>query len=343
VDLPKIKNDKKEGNIYLVTGACGFVGSHLVDILVSQGLFVRATDLKSANRQYLPSSDNVEFIPADLTKPQDITPILKGVDIVYHPAGIFNFSAPMKLLYKVNVEGTTNLLSAALSENISHFVNWSTAMVYGTLQYTPADENHPIHPEDPYSKSKWIQEQIAISFFEENQLPVSVIRPTAIFGSRSFYGTSNAILALVKGKIFAIPGRGETIQHHVNVYDVARAAIFLSSRADTVGEIYNIADNTPISIEESFRIVSKLIGKKAPQFHIPKWIVFLYGYFDRLWNKFVRRTSLFEKTSLKLIFSDHIFDNTKLKHLGFQYAVPSFEKGIGSTLEWYKQQGYIDY
>ncbi len=142
---------------------------------------------------------------------------------IFHPAGIFNFSAPKKLLFKVNVEGTTNLISAALSEDISHFVNWSTAMVYGTLQYSPANENHPIQPEDPYSESKWIQEQITISYFEENGLPVSIIRPTAIYGPRSLYGTSKAILALVNGKILGIPGNGKTIQHHVHVDDIVRA------------------------------------------------------------------------------------------------------------------------
>ena len=337
------KDFAKEKNIYLVTGACGFVGSHLVDTLVSQGLHVRATDLKNADRKYLPSSETVEFIPADLTKPQELQSILEGVTKIFHPAGIFQFSAPSKLLYKVNVEGTTNLLSASLSENISHFVNWSTAMVYGTLQYTPADENHPIHPEDSYSESKWVQEQITLSYFEENGLPVSILRPTAIYGPRSFYGTSNALLALVKGKILGIPGSGETVQHHVHVNDVVRAAIFMSNKTDTVGEIFNVADDAPISIEETFQIVTALIEKKPPKFHFPKWLVYHYGYLDRFWNNLLRKTSLYEKTSLKLLFSDHIFDNNKLKSLGFQYTVPNFEVGIKTTLQWYKQQGYVKY
>jgi len=336
-----MKNDWKD--VYLVTGACGFVGSHIVDTLTSQGCYVRATDLKSVDRKNFPSSETVEFIPADLTKPKEVPHLLEGVTKIFHPAGIFNFSASRKLLFKVNVEGTTNLLSAALSENIFHFVNWSTAMVYGTLQYFPADENHPIQPEDPYSESKWIQEQIAQSYFEENGLPVSIIRPTAIYGARSLYGTSKAILALVNGKTWGIPGNGKTIQHHVHVDDVVRAAIFISGKKDTVGEIFNVADDVPTSIEESFRIVSELINKKSPRFHIPKWLVYLYGYIDRLWNKFLRKSSLFEKTSLKLLFSDHIFDNTKLKRLGFEYSIPSFVMGIETTLQWYKQQGYIDY
>ncbi|MFX1517915.1 MAG: NAD-dependent epimerase/dehydratase family protein [Promethearchaeota archaeon] len=336
-----MRNDQKD--ICLVTGACGFVGSHLVDTLVSQGFYVRATDLKNANRKNIPSLEAVEFLPADLTKPREIPQLLDGITKIFHPAGIFNFSAPKKLLFKVNVEGTTNLLSAALSEDISHFVNWSTAMVYGTLQYSPADEGHPIQPEDPYTESKWIQEQIVLSYFEENGFPVSIIRPTAIYGPRSVYGTSKAILALVNGKIWGIPGSGKTIQHHVHVEDVVKSAVFVSGERNTVGEIFNVADNAPISIEESFRIVTEIIDKKPPRFHIPKWLVYLYGYIDRFWNRLLRKTSLFEKTSLKLLFSDHIFDNNKLKDFGFEYSVPSFQMGIERTLQWYKQQGYIDY
>ncbi|MFX1284627.1 MAG: NAD-dependent epimerase/dehydratase family protein [Promethearchaeota archaeon] len=341
---PKVlKEFDKESDLCLITGACGFVGSHLVDILVSQNIPVRATDLPNATREYLPPSEKAEFIPVDLTQPQEIKGLLKGVTKIFHPAGIFRFSAPTKLLYKVNVEGTTNLLSAALSENISHFVNWSTAMVYGTLEYTPADENHPIKPEDPYSESKWIQEQIAQSYFEENGLPVSILRPTAIYGPRSLYGTSNAIIALVNGEIFGIPGNGKTIQHHVHVNDVVRAALFLSCKKNTVGEVFNVADDVPISIEDSFRIITELIEKKPPKLHFPKWLVYLYGYFDRFWNKLLRKTSLFEKTSLRLLFSDHIFDNSKLKNLGFQYEIPSFKEGIETTLLWYKQHKYIQF
>jgi dihydroflavonol-4-reductase len=336
-----MSNDHKD--IYLVTGACGFVGSHLVDTLVSQGFQVRATDLKNINHTNIPFSETVEFIPADLTKPKEVPQLLDRVTKIFHPAGIFNFSAPQKLLFKVNVEGTANLLSAALSEDISHFVNWSTAMVYGTLQYIPADEKHPIHPEDTYSESKWIQEQIALSYFEENGLPISIIRPTAIYGPGSFYGTSQALLALINGKIYGVPGDGKTLQHHVHVDDVVRAAIFMSSERNTTGEIFNVADDVPISIEESFNIVTELIKRKPLRFHIPKLLVYFYGYIDRMWNKILRRSSLYEKTSLKLLFSDHIFDNNKLKDLGFEYSIPSFEMGIVTTLQWYKQQGYIDY
>lgn len=325
--------------LYLVTGACGFVGSNLVDFLLTQGLKVRATDLPNANTIYIPSNSRLEFIPADLTDPQNIKKIIQGVTHIYHPAGIFRFNASEKLLYKVNVLGTSNLLSSALSENIVHIVNWSTAMVYGTLNHIPADETHPISPNEPYSQSKWAQEQIALSFYEENGLPLSIIRPTAIYGPRSMYGTALAIRAFLEGKIFGIPGNGQTIQHHVHVIDVIRAANFITNTKQTIGQIYNIADEEPLSLIQTLECLAEFTNQKVPKIHIPRRLVFLYGVLDRLYNTIRGGESLFEKAALNLLFSDHIFDNTLLKKLGFEYSIPSFKQGIRETLLWYKTQG----
>ncbi len=333
----------QESAVCLVTGACGFVGSHLVDTLLKQGFQVRATDLKNANRQYLPLSDRLEFVAADLTIPEEVKLVLNGVTNIFHTAGIFRFDFNRKLLYKVNVEGSTNLFSAALKEELSHLVNWSTAMIYGTLNYTPADEHHPIKPEEQYSESKWLQEQMARSFFEENGLPISSIRPTAIYGSRSLYGTSRLILALANKKILGIPGNGKTIQHHVHVNDVVNASIFIANDPRTIGEAYNLADELPISIEESFRVVLDFFRHDLPKIHFPKFIVSFYGYIDRIWNMIIGKTSIYEKAALPLLFSDHIFNNSKLKQLGFIYSVPNLQTGIKSTLRWYRENGYIKY
>jgi nucleoside-diphosphate-sugar epimerase len=333
----------QESDVYLVTGACGFVGSHLVDILLKQGFCVRATDLKSANRQYLPISDKLEFVPADLTVPEEVKSVVNGVTKIFHTAGIFRFDFNRKLLYKVNVEGSTNLFSAVLKEEISHLVNWSTAMIYGTLKYIPADEHHPIRPEESYSESKWLQEQMALSFVEENGLPISSIRPTAIYGPRSLYGTSRLILALANKKIFGIPGNGKTIQHHVHVNDVVNASIFIANNPKTIGEAYNIADDFPISIEESFRVLLDFFNHNLPKIHFPNFTVSFYGYLDRLWNRLIGKTSLYEKAALPLLFSDHVFKNSKLKQLGFNYTVPNLQTGIKSTLQWYRENGYINY
>ncbi len=332
-------NQKED--LCLVTGACGFVGSHLVDTLISQGFSVRATDLKTADCRYFPKSNRLEFVPADLRHPTEVNLITKDVTKVFHPAGIFRFDIGRDKLNEVNIGGSTNLFTALLSQDISHVINWSSAMIYGTLEYTPADENHPIRPEEPYSQSKWIQEQIGLSYFEENGLPVYTLRPTAIYGPRSFYGTTRAFLALINNQILGIPGNGKAIQHHVHVSDVVNGAVFIMKELKHAGGVFNIADDVPLSVEESFKIVCDAIDMKIPRFHFPKFLVSIYGLLDRSWNKMRGRSSLYEKAALALLFSDHIFDNSKLKKQGFSYSIPDLQTGIIRTIDWFKREGYI--
>ena len=125
--------------------------------------------------------------------------------------------------------------------------------------------------------------------------------------------------------------------------DVVNAAIFAGQTPSTIGEVYNIADDFPLSVEESFRILLDFFDRSLPKMRFPKWLVYFYGYLDRCWNKIIGKTSVYEKTALPLLFSDHIFDNSKLKKLGFNYSVPSFQSGINSTLQWYCQRGLIKY
>ncbi|MFW9779045.1 MAG: NAD-dependent epimerase/dehydratase family protein [Candidatus Heimdallarchaeota archaeon] len=334
---------KLNSELCLVTGACGFVGSHLIEALVSNGFKVRATDLAPSLCRYLPSdrSANIEFVPADITDTSQIRSLVQGVKIVFHTAGIFRFDVSPRILDRVNVEGTENLFSALLGEDISHVVNWSSAMIYGKLQYTPAKETHPICPEDPYSESKWAQEQVGMKYYNENGINITSIRPTAIYGPRSFYGTGRLLVALANRKVLGIPGSGKTIQHHVFVEDVVRAAIFIAKEAKTTGQSYNVADEHPISIEESFDIVKSLYGYDVPKIHFPRLVVLAYGFLDRFLNRLLNKSSLYEKTALSLLFSDHIYDNTKLKRLGFQYLTPGFENGIIPTVGWYLNEGLI--
>ena len=161
----------------LVTGACGFVGSNLVRTGLEQGCDVRATDLPSCPRERLDGLD-VEFIPSDVTKAETLTEIVKGVDHVFHPAAVFNYSAPWKLFKSVNIDGTENMCKAAVETGgIKKFVLISTVEIYGITppELLPTREDAPKKPLSPYAKSKLAQEEVAMRFYEDHGLPV--IRP----------------------------------------------------------------------------------------------------------------------------------------------------------------------
>ena len=122
-----------QGRRALVTGSCGFSGARLIDILLKKGWSVRATDLKNAPRTALERfGDEIEFIAADLTERETLKATVKDIDVVYHPAALFSYSAPIDLLRKVNVEGTKNLIESCIDASVGKMVMWSSVATYGT-------------------------------------------------------------------------------------------------------------------------------------------------------------------------------------------------------------------
>ncbi|HKI48741.1 MAG TPA: NAD-dependent epimerase/dehydratase family protein [Desulfobacteria bacterium] len=164
-------------SISLVTGAAGFMGSHLVEHLVEKGIKVRAT---SRPRKKTPFFDKlgVEFIPSDLTKPETLPPLFEGsVDCVYHLGAICNFSTPFKKLRPTNVEGVRHTTGLALKAGIKRFVHVTSTSVYGYYRGTPFVEDSPRNPEDDYGKSKKMGEDIVFERLKEG-LPAVIARPS---------------------------------------------------------------------------------------------------------------------------------------------------------------------
>lgn len=200
----------------LVTGACGFVGSHMVELLMEKGIEVRATDLEKADRTHL-NRLGIEFVPSDLTKKETLLPALEGVDYIFDIASLFDYSAPWDLLYKVNVEGARNLCQVALETNPKVIVHWSSGSIYGIPKELPTTETSPIYPSNNYEKSKWRQEQVMLEYHKRYGLPVVVIRPAVIYGPRSKYGVMTPIFMMAKGKLRAIPGSRKTRGSFVHI------------------------------------------------------------------------------------------------------------------------------
>jgi dTDP-glucose 4,6-dehydratase len=178
----------------LVTGADGFIGSHLVETLVKKGHSVRAFCLYNSFSSigWLRDLDpevlkNVEIVLGDIRDFDSIGKSVKGVDKVFHLAALiaipYSYVAPESYV-DTNIKGTLNVLRAALAHNINQVVHTSTSEVYGTAQYVPITENHPLIGQSPYSASKIGADQIAYSFYSSYGLPVSIVRPFNTYGPR---------------------------------------------------------------------------------------------------------------------------------------------------------------
>ncbi|PIQ92720.1 MAG: hypothetical protein COV69_01610 [Parcubacteria group bacterium CG11_big_fil_rev_8_21_14_0_20_39_14] len=345
----------------LVTGAGGFIGSHMVDYLIKEGYKVRATDLPNAKKTYL--NKEAEFLPSDLTKIEQIHPLLENIDVIFHVAAIYNFSCPREILYKVNVGGTENLLKAAKDfPKIQSIIIWSTGAFYDSRAYNLKDfpemiftEESPVKPKNYYELSKLEQEKIALKYAHKYGLPVTVIRPATVYGQRNQYGAAQVILLIGKKQLSFVPGKGDKPGATCHVLDVARAAEFLSKNQEAVGEIYNIADDSRYSIKELFYCIAAQIPGAKIRIHIPLFIIsLLISCLEWIWinraiahlskmksswaRKIHGRIPEVEKDSIDYIFNPFVMDNQKIKALGFEFLYPDVKIGMEETIEWYLRE-----
>lgn len=355
--------------LFLVSGATGFIGSHLVDLLSNKGIKVRAVYKNKLHRKE--GIRNVEWVKADLAKKKETKKIFDGtIDKVFHVAGLFDFAASYNKLYKANVLTTKNMCESALNSDIKSFIHWSSVGVYGKPKESPIKEEHPKNPRNNYEKTKLLGEQLALKYHKENGLPVTAIRPALVYGPGSKYGHLLVICSLIlaeekfKKNVLPVP-RGGTRVQFANVYDVVNAALFLSDKKKAMGEIYNIADNSPLNMEQFMLAMMKPLNLK-PSTRIPlkkfeellfvKILRFMPGFLldninnhlEKEWCKIIKKYKLkkeikfgWDKGWINYFAGDFCFDNSKLKKIGYKFKHPDFRKGIKKTIRWYQDNKWI--
>lgn len=341
----KEHKEYKEKKVALVTGACGFNGSHMVDLLLENGYRVRATDLPNSNRKFV--SAKAEFMPADITKKDTLYPVIDGVDYIFHPAAIFDYEAPWELCEKVNVFGTENLCDVAVEKNVKRFILFSTVSVYGYPKpdELPVKEDNPKRPGTNYEKSKWLQEGIVEKYYHEKKLPISIIRPAPVYGPRNNYGVATLLFLIAKFPIIPFPINIEAPFVCVNVKDVVGAALFVAEKSAAIGEAYNLVDDAMYDMKEFVEFVCPLLGVKVIPTFIPRELLFYLGnqaaMMSRSVAKIVGGRPLIEKDMVYYLKANYSFSNEKIKKLGYQLLYPDCAPGFEETIEWYHKNGYL--
>jgi len=257
----------------LVTGGDGFIGSHLVEQLVSRGCKVRALAQYNSfnNWGWLEDTaclSSIDVVTGDIRDPHFCRQLLRGVDSVFHLAALiaipYSYRAPDSYI-DTNVKGTLNICQAALEAGVKRVIHTSTSEVYGTAQYVPIDEKHPLQPQSPYSASKIAADQIALSFYHAFGLPVTVARPFNTYGPRQ---SARAVIPTIIGQIAhgyrRIKLGDVTPTRDFNyVDDTCRGFLAIADAEDVNGETINIGSNTEISIGETFALINELMGSRA--------------------------------------------------------------------------------
>lgn len=339
----------------LVTGACGFIGSHMVEVLAEAGHRVVAADLPSAlvsdpaDRTRWPDvvrAAGARLVPLDLTDPSSIGPAVEGAEVVFHVAAVFDYTAPETLLRKVNVEGTRHLFDELVARgDCRRVVNWGAGGIYGTPtpERVPFTESSTKEPGNAYLVSKWDQELLAHSY-RDRGLEVTSTRTTSPYGPRALYGSGQLLLGLA-AKPVAIRNLTGNIPF-VHVRDLCRAALHLAEHPAADGEAFNVTDDGRIDSVKLAQLVADEVGAKVrilPPLPLGAMRKVLSGG-AKVSMAMARRTGkrpLLEYDQVQYFGYDFLYSNDKLKNTGFVFDHPRPEPGLRETLRWYRRQGWL--
>ena len=322
----------------LVTGATGFLGKHLVQKLVARGdevcALVWPPDTRSA-LQNLP----VAILEGDIQNANLVMQAVKGNEVVFHCAGKVDDWGPRNEFYRVNVDGTRNILEASRISGVKHFIHISSLAVLGIPETAPVDETMPYTTKlfNPYMETKLIAEKLVLEYHNKHKLPVTIIRPGILWGPEdtSIFPRLKR-LALTGLMIFKI-GMGNNVLCLAYVPNLVDALLLAADVKNPDCQIYHIADEEKITSGAYFAALSRAIGVKQPAIPIPFFVLYIVASLFELGAKLLKldQPPLLTRYGLYLWSCTFIVNITKAKkQLGYQQRV-FFKEGMEQLTEWY--------
>jgi NAD dependent epimerase/dehydratase len=313
----------------LVTGADGFIGSHLVEMLLARGWSVRAlVQYNSFNHwgwmENITATDALEIVAGDVRDMNVCRSITQDIDVVFHLAALiaipYSYRAPESYV-DVNIKGTLNICQACLDNKVARLLHTSTSEVYGTARYTPIDEKHPLQPQSPYSASKIAADAMAASYRNAFELPLTIVRPFNTYGPRQ---SARAVIPTVISQIAA--GRASISIGDIAptrdfnfVADTCAGFIGLAESTSAIGQTVNIGSNTEISIGDTITLIKKIMNSNVEITLDPQRI--------RPVNSEVQRL---------------VCDNSLLRSLINYRPKFSLEEGLRQTIDWFTCAGNLE-
>lgn len=257
----------------LITGADGFIGSHLTEMLASQGHQIKALSQYNSFNNWGWLEDvsclgDIDVVSGDVRDPHFCKHITRDIDIVFHLAALiaipYSYVAPDSYV-DTNIRGTLNICQAALENKVKRVIHTSTSEVYGTAQYVPIDEQHPLQPQSPYSATKIAADAMAMSFYNSFDLPVTIVRPFNTYGPRQSARAviPTIITQIANGQKSIQLGDTSPTRDFNYVEDTCRGFVALAECEEAIGKTVNIGSNREISIGDTFNLIKELMSSEV--------------------------------------------------------------------------------
>ena len=320
--------DKLSRARILVTGADGFIGSHLTELLISRGIATRAFVQYNSIGSWgwldsLPARlrSELDVVAGDIRDRTSVRNAMKGCDVVLHLAALisipYSYVAPQSYV-ETNISGTLNVLEAARDLSVSRVVQTSTSEVYGSAQFVPITEDHPLQGQSPYAATKIGSDQLALSYFRSFDTPVTVLRPFNTYGPRQSTRAviPSIILQIVSGRTEIELGNLTATRDFTLATDTAEGFIQAASCDDCLGEVVNIGSGFEISIGDLTNLIGRTMGKNIVVKQSDKRLRPAKSEVDRLFAGVDKARRLF---------------NWAPAHGG----IDGFQKGIEKTAAWF--------
>lgn len=330
----------------LITGAAGFIGSHLVDLLLKEGVQAKSLRLLvwgNENLSNLPKK-NFQIIRGDIRDKELIRRAVDKCDVIYHLAAKIDFEGKSyQNYYDVNVAGTKNLLESSRKNKLQKFVFFSSIGVFGLPagigEIINWDENHPKTYTNYYGRSKWEAEVEVMQAFKKWGIPYAIVRPASVYGPRE-KGPTLALYRAIKKHQFIRIGNGENLMHYVYVGDLVKGARLAQLSKIKDGD-YILAGNKPIKFKDMVNLIAKSLNEKVPGWYIPKDIALLLSRVIETAGDLVGKKPPIYASRVRTMTTTYFYNISKAKSELKYTPKVNFEKGSKITGKWYLENGYL--
>ena len=323
----------------LVTGASGFLGSHLVKALLREGHVVHAFVRRPHSLPVEPQS-NLEVAVGDIRDRRAVDEAVAGCDQVYHLAAVYRDGGATKGEYwDVHVRGTEHVLDACATHRIKRLVHCSTMGVHGHVSRIPSNEDSPLNPGDEYQRTKQIAEERVWDFCRRHGIPFTVVRPAGIYGPGDLRFLK--LFRAIQRGYFVMLGSGETYYHLVYIDDLVDGFLRCGTQEAALGQAFLIGDRRYVTLNEFTAAVAEILHVAPPRWRLPVWPFYAAGAVCEAVCVPLRVQPPLFRRRVDFFTHDRAFDIAKARQaLGYEPQV-GLEEGLRRTAEWYQSHGYL--